>query len=52
MPYWNIGHGTDAVLANRTRVNEVSPWMYGLGGDGQIDTQYPAGPGGRGGRAT
>jgi spore germination protein len=43
MPYWNFQHGTAAVLAHRDAVTEVSPWMYGLGADGQIDTQYPAG---------
>ncbi len=36
LPYWSIGPDTDSVLANRNDVNEVSPWMYGLGGGGQI----------------
>ena len=36
VPYWNIGQGTAAVLAHRRDVTEVSPWMYGLDGDGQI----------------
>jgi spore germination protein len=36
LPYWDIGYGTSTVLANRQDVNEVSPWMYGLGGNGQI----------------
>jgi spore germination protein YaaH len=36
LPYWSAGMGTDAVLANRNDVNEVSPWMYGLGGNGQV----------------
>ncbi len=36
LPYWSIGPGTEAVLANRQDVNEVSPWMYGLGSDSQI----------------
>ena len=36
LPYWNIGPGTDAVLANRRDVSEVSPWMYGVGSNGQI----------------
>src|SRR5258707_6569934 len=36
LPYWNIGPGTDAVLANRNDLNEVSPWMYGLSGNGQV----------------
>ncbi len=43
MPYWNFQHGTATVLAHRDAVTEVSPWMYGLAADGQIDTQYPAG---------
>ena len=36
LPYWDIGYGIGTVLAHRQDVNEVSPWMYGLGGDGQI----------------
>jgi spore germination protein len=36
LPYWSIGPGTDAVLANRQDVNEASPWIYGLSGNGQI----------------
>jgi spore germination protein len=36
LPYWNIGPGTGAVLANRNDLNEVSPWMYGLSGNGQV----------------
>jgi spore germination protein len=36
LPYWSIGTGTGSVLANRNDVNEVSPWMYGIGGNGQI----------------
>jgi spore germination protein len=36
LPYWSIGRGTAAVLANRPDVDEASPWMYGLSGDGQI----------------
>jgi spore germination protein len=43
MPYWNIGHGTEAVLGHQQAVTEVSPWVYGLGPAGQINTQYPAG---------
>ncbi len=43
MPYWNFQHGTATVLAHRDTVTEVSPWMYGLAANGQIDTQYPAG---------
>lgn len=36
LPYWSIGPGTEAVLANRQDVNEVSPWMYGVGSSSQI----------------
>jgi spore germination protein len=36
LPYWSIAQGTQSVLANRNDVNEVSPWMYGLDGNGQI----------------
>src|SRR5215472_3065963 len=36
LPYWSIGPDTDSVLANRDDINEVSPWMYGLGGKRQI----------------
>jgi spore germination protein len=36
LPFWNIGPGTEAVLANRGDIDEVSPWMYGLSSDGQI----------------
>ncbi len=43
MPFWNISHGTTAVLGHRQDVTEVSPWMYGLSSSGQIDTQYPPG---------
>lgn len=43
MPYWNISHGTAAVLGHENDVTEVSPWMYGLGSSGRIDTQYPPG---------
>ncbi|HEX3389711.1 MAG TPA: glycosyl hydrolase family 18 protein [Streptosporangiaceae bacterium] len=43
MPYWNISHGTTAVLGHRKDVTEVSPWMYGLSSSGQIDTQYAPG---------
>ncbi len=43
IPYWNIQHGTDVVLANRTAVNEVSPWIYGLTATGGIVPQYPPG---------
>ena len=43
MPYWNISHGTTAVLGHQNDVTEVSPWMYGLSSSGQIDTQYAPG---------
>jgi spore germination protein len=43
IPYWNIQHGTAVVLANRTAVNEVSPWIYGLTTAGDIVPQYRPG---------
>jgi|HubBroStandDraft_6_1064221.scaffolds.fasta_scaffold119612_2 spore germination protein len=43
MPYWNIQHDTAVVLANRSAVNEVSPWIYGLSASGAIVSQYPPG---------
>ncbi len=43
MPFWNIGFSTSVVMANRSDFDEASPWMYGLAGDGQIDTQYEPG---------
>ncbi len=36
VPYWNISQGTQAVLASRADVNEVSPWMYGLAPDNRV----------------
>ena len=46
VPYWNIQHGTAVVLANRTAVNEVSPWIYGLTATGAIVPQYQPGQAG------
>ncbi len=43
LPYWSFRDGTDAVLANRQDFTEVSPFIYGLSGSGQIDVQYPPG---------
>ncbi|QUH02671.1 peptidoglycan hydrolase [Saccharopolyspora erythraea] len=40
LPFWNLGNGTATVVQNRTAVNEVSPWMYGLGDDGRLTIQY------------
>jgi spore germination protein YaaH len=42
MPYFNLDHGTSAVLANRGDVNEASPWIYGLDTGGEIVDQYSA----------
>jgi spore germination protein YaaH len=36
VPFWNISQGTAAVLTRRADVNEVSPWMYGLGAGGKV----------------
>lgn len=41
VPYWNIDYGTTSVLSNRTTFSEMSPWIYGLDGSGQIVPQYP-----------
>jgi spore germination protein len=40
MPFWNLSHDTDAVLANKKAVNEVSPWIYGLNARGDIVPMY------------
>jgi spore germination protein YaaH len=40
LPYWNIDHGTAAVLANRKTFSEASPWMYGLDAGGRVVPQY------------
>jgi spore germination protein len=42
VPYWNMQHGTQAVLSNRHAVNEVSPWIYGLDSSGRIVPQFSA----------
>jgi spore germination protein len=36
LPYWSLSQGTATVLASRPDVNEVSPWLYGVAGDGRI----------------
>ncbi|WP_243788240.1 glycosyl hydrolase family 18 protein [Saccharopolyspora gloriosae] len=41
LPFWNLDNGTATVVANRDSVNEVSPWIYGLGDDGRITHQFP-----------
>lgn len=41
VPFFNLDHGTDAVVNNQRTVNEVSPWMYGVGEHGEITHQYP-----------
>lgn len=41
LPFWNLTEGTDVVLANRRSFNEVSPWIYGISGNGQIVAQVP-----------
>jgi len=43
IPYWNISHDTSVVLANRTDVDEVSPWIYGVSASGAIVPQYGTG---------
>lgn len=39
LPYWSFGNGTDTVLENRQDFSEVSPWIYGLSGNGQVVVQ-------------
>ncbi|MBK0866711.1 MAG: peptidoglycan hydrolase [Saccharopolyspora sp.] len=41
LPFWNLQAGTSTVVSNKDSVNEVSPWIYGLGGDGSVTRQYP-----------
>ena len=41
LPFWNLTEGPDVVLANRGNFNEVSPWIYGIGRNGQIVAQVP-----------
>jgi spore germination protein len=41
LPFWNLSNGTSMVVANDQAVNEVSPWIYGLGNDGRLTHQYP-----------
>ncbi len=41
LPFWNIGGGTETLVSHRESVNGVSPWMYGIGPNGEITTQYP-----------
>jgi spore germination protein len=40
VPYWNMSYGTASVLSNQNTFSEVTPWMYGLNGSGQIVPQY------------
>ncbi|TDD49920.1 glycosyl hydrolase family 18 protein [Saccharopolyspora elongata] len=41
LPFWNFDNGTSMVVQNQKAVNEVSPWMYGVGQDGGLTNQYP-----------
>lgn len=43
VPYWSFDTGTSLLVDNRQDVNELSPWIYGLNGDGQIVEQFPQG---------
>jgi spore germination protein YaaH len=36
LPYWSIGQVTGSVLANRSDVNEASPWIYRVSAGGQV----------------
>ncbi|GAA2775869.1 glycosyl hydrolase family 18 protein [Saccharopolyspora taberi] len=40
LPFWNLANGTSTVVRNDEAVNEVSPWMYGLGEDSRLTIQY------------
>jgi spore germination protein YaaH len=40
LPFWSMGTGTTAVLAERQAVTEASPWIYGLSPSGAITPQY------------
>ncbi|MFY9933525.1 MAG: glycosyl hydrolase family 18 protein [Streptosporangiaceae bacterium] len=42
LPYWSFSNGTDTVLGNRQDFTEVSPWIYGLSGSGQVVVQEPS----------
>ena len=42
VPYWSFSDGTDTVLGNRKDFSEVSPWIYGLSGSGQVVVQHPS----------
>ncbi|HEV7453391.1 MAG TPA: glycosyl hydrolase family 18 protein [Pseudonocardiaceae bacterium] len=41
LPFWNLTEGPNVVVANRGSFNEVSPWIYGIAGNGQIVAQVP-----------
>ncbi|MGH3788110.1 MAG: glycosyl hydrolase family 18 protein [Pseudonocardiaceae bacterium] len=41
LPFWNLAEGPNVVLANRDSFNEVSPWIYGVAGNGDIVAQVP-----------
>jgi spore germination protein len=41
LPYWSFSNGTGTVLSHSSDFSEASPWIYGLGSDGQIEVQYP-----------
>ncbi|MBB5157832.1 glycosyl hydrolase family 18 protein [Saccharopolyspora phatthalungensis] len=41
LPFWNLDNGMSMVVQNQQSVNEVSPWIYGLGRDSSLTNQYP-----------
>ena len=41
IPYWNLGPGAAAVEANHGIVDEVSPWIYTIGPDGDVASAVP-----------
>jgi len=36
VPYWNLAGGTQSVIAHRSALAGVSPWMYGVRPDGAV----------------
>jgi spore germination protein YaaH len=42
VPYWNMDYGTASVLGSPNTFSEMSPWIYGLDGNGRIVPQYSA----------
>lgn len=41
LPFFNLDSATNSVVNNRQTVTETSPWMFGIGEQGEITHQYP-----------